>query len=86
MKLLVNEVDGKKSGVMVPIPQYPLYSATLAEFDMHQVCVCMVATFYPMMFGIWGKQSLLLPSTKDVATHMLVMLLLAMKTRLLVKY
>jgi alanine transaminase len=23
--------------VMVPIPQYPLYSATLAEFNMHQV-------------------------------------------------
>lgn len=22
---------------MVPIPQYPLYSATLAEFDMHQI-------------------------------------------------
>lgn len=50
MKLLVNEVDGKKSGVMVPIPQYPLYSATLAEFNMHQVCVCMVTAFYPMMF------------------------------------
>jgi hypothetical protein len=39
MKLLVNEVNGKKSGVMVPIPQYPLYSATLAEFNMYQVCV-----------------------------------------------
>uniref|UniRef100_A0A2Z5RE46 alanine transaminase n=1 Tax=Reticulitermes speratus TaxID=60591 RepID=A0A2Z5RE46_9NEOP len=37
MKLLVNEVNGKKSGVMVPIPQYPLYSATLAEFNMHQI-------------------------------------------------
>lgn len=22
---------------MVPIPQYPLYSATLAEFNMHQI-------------------------------------------------
>lgn len=31
------EVDGKKSGIMVPIPQYPLYSATIAEFDMDQV-------------------------------------------------
>jgi hypothetical protein len=46
MKLLVNEVDRKKSGVMVPIPQYPLYSATLAEFNMHQVCVLV---FCPMM-------------------------------------
>jgi alanine transaminase len=38
LKILVNEVNGKRSGVMVPIPQYPLYSATLAEFNMHQVC------------------------------------------------
>jgi len=28
---------GKKPGVMIPIPQYPLYSATLAEYDMEQV-------------------------------------------------
>lgn len=31
------EHNGKKSGVMVPIPQYPLYSATITEFDMTQV-------------------------------------------------
>ncbi|XP_069686059.1 alanine aminotransferase 1 isoform X2 [Periplaneta americana] len=37
LKLLINEVDGKRSGVMVPIPQYPLYSASLAEFHMHQI-------------------------------------------------
>lgn len=29
--------DGKPSGVMIPIPQYPLYSATLAEYGIHQV-------------------------------------------------
>ena len=34
MKLLINDVGGKKPGVMVPIPQYPLYSASIAEFDM----------------------------------------------------
>ncbi|KAF6019464.1 GPT2 [Bugula neritina] len=28
---------GKKPGVMIPIPQYPLYSATLTEFNMHQI-------------------------------------------------
>ncbi|CAB3384810.1 Hypothetical predicted protein [Cloeon dipterum] len=37
MKLLVKEDGGKKPGVMIPIPQYPLYSATLAEFDMYQI-------------------------------------------------
>uniref|UniRef100_A0A6G1SN90 alanine transaminase n=1 Tax=Aceria tosichella TaxID=561515 RepID=A0A6G1SN90_9ACAR len=28
---------GKPVGVMIPIPQYPLYSATLCEYGMHQV-------------------------------------------------
>lgn len=37
MALLNRPVDGKQVGVMVPIPQYPLYSATVAEFDMHQI-------------------------------------------------
>lgn len=37
MKLLIERVDGKRPGVMIPIPQYPLYSATLAEFDMGQI-------------------------------------------------
>jgi alanine transaminase len=37
LKLLICDINGKKPGVMVPIPQYPLYSATLAEFNMHQV-------------------------------------------------
>lgn len=37
LKLLVERVDGKRPGVMIPIPQYPLYSATLAEFDMEQI-------------------------------------------------
>ncbi|RZC33906.1 alanine aminotransferase 2, partial [Asbolus verrucosus] len=37
LKLLICDVDGKKPGVMVPIPQYPLYSASLAEFNMHQI-------------------------------------------------
>ena len=40
MKLLFNPEgapEGQKPGVMIPIPQYPLYSATLAEFNMHQI-------------------------------------------------
>lgn len=36
LKLLICSVNGKKPGVLIPIPQYPLYSATLAEFDMQQ--------------------------------------------------
>ena len=38
MKLLFNPTgSSKKPGVLIPIPQYPLYSATVAEFNMHQV-------------------------------------------------
>lgn len=37
LSLLRCDIDGKRPGVMVPIPQYPLYSATIAEFDMEQI-------------------------------------------------
>ena len=29
--------DGIPTGIMVPIPQYPLYSATISELGMHQI-------------------------------------------------
>ncbi|EEB17477.1 Alanine aminotransferase, putative [Pediculus humanus corporis] len=34
LKLLNQPIDNKPPGVMIPIPQYPLYSASLAEFGM----------------------------------------------------
>lgn len=37
LELLINNIEGKPSGVMVPIPQYPLYSASLAEYGLRQV-------------------------------------------------
>ncbi|XP_075527938.1 alanine aminotransferase 1 [Dermacentor variabilis] len=37
LNLLNVHKDGKPSGVMIPIPQYPLYSATLAEYGIHQI-------------------------------------------------
>ncbi|KAJ8713760.1 hypothetical protein PYW07_014130 [Mythimna separata] len=37
LQLLCNQVDGKNSGVLIPIPQYPLYSASLAEYGLGQV-------------------------------------------------
>lgn len=37
LNLLNTDNNGKKSGIMIPIPQYPLYSATLAEYGMHQI-------------------------------------------------
>ncbi|KOB79179.1 Alanine aminotransferase [Operophtera brumata] len=32
LQLLCNDIDGKTYGVLIPIPQYPLYSASLAEY------------------------------------------------------
>lgn len=37
LNLLNKKIDGKVPGIMVPIPQYPLYSATIAEFGMNQI-------------------------------------------------
>ncbi|XP_046415758.1 alanine aminotransferase 2 [Neodiprion virginianus] len=37
LKLFIEKIYGKPSGVMVPIPQYPLYSAALAEFGLAQI-------------------------------------------------
>ncbi|KAM7346714.1 alanine aminotransferase 1 isoform 1-T2 [Cochliomyia hominivorax] len=37
LALMRCEFDGKPPGVMVPIPQYPLYSATIAEYGMQKI-------------------------------------------------
>nr|XP_016924078.1 alanine aminotransferase 1 isoform X1 [Drosophila suzukii] len=37
LAMINSEVDGKPPGVMVPIPQYPLYSATISEYGMTKV-------------------------------------------------
>ena len=48
ISLLNEPVDGQKPGVMIPTPQYPLYSATLAEFNMGQV------PYYPDEENNWA--------------------------------
>ncbi|XP_050300992.1 alanine aminotransferase 1 [Anthonomus grandis grandis] len=37
LKLLICPVNGKPPGGLIPIPQYPLYSATFAEFGINQI-------------------------------------------------
>jgi len=37
MQLMTDHTSKEKLGVMIPIPQYPLYSATVAEYDLHQI-------------------------------------------------
>lgn len=37
LKLFINRGE-KKAGIMIPIPQYPLYSASIEEFNLGQVC------------------------------------------------
>lgn len=37
LALMRAKIDGKPPGVMVPTPQYPLYSATIAEYGMEKI-------------------------------------------------
>lgn len=38
MKLMMTGKDGKqRAGIMIPIPQYPLYTATIAEFNAYGI-------------------------------------------------
>jgi alanine transaminase len=37
MELLLNAPGQKPAGFMIPIPQYPLYSATISEYSAEQV-------------------------------------------------
>ncbi|XP_018392892.1 PREDICTED: alanine aminotransferase 1-like [Cyphomyrmex costatus] len=37
LKLFNERINDKPSGILIPIPQYPLYSATLAEFGLAQI-------------------------------------------------
>jgi len=37
LKLFIRRGTGKKTGIMIPIPQYPLYSASIEEFNLGQV-------------------------------------------------
>ncbi|KHN77825.1 Alanine aminotransferase 1 [Toxocara canis] len=37
LKLFINHDSPRKTGVMIPIPQYPLYSASVEEFGLGQV-------------------------------------------------
>lgn len=37
LKMFINKNNAKKVGIMIPIPQYPLYSATIEEFGLGQV-------------------------------------------------
>ena len=37
MLKLLSTISGPKTGIMIPTPQYPLYSATIVEYNMEQV-------------------------------------------------
>lgn len=37
LRMLMTGRDDIRAGVMIPIPQYPLYTATIAEFNAYAV-------------------------------------------------
>ena len=42
LKLMTSPGGGQsRPAVMIPTPQYPLYSASLAEYNMEQVNICL---------------------------------------------
>lgn len=43
LKLLMTGKESPKAGVMIPIPQYPLYTATIAEYNAHLVCITLTS-------------------------------------------
>lgn len=37
LKLLNQQIDGKVAGVMVPVPEYPIFAASIDEYGMHHI-------------------------------------------------
>ena len=37
LNLLISQPPSQPTGIMIPIPQYPLYTATAAEYGLHPV-------------------------------------------------
>jgi len=37
LNLLISHAPAKQTGIMIPIPQYPLYTATAAEYGLHPI-------------------------------------------------
>lgn len=46
LQMFCNDIDGRTSGVMIPIPQYPLYSASLAEYALEVSVHCALCILY----------------------------------------
>ena len=60
MKLMTNPegASSRRPGVMIPIPQYPLYSASLAEYDMEQVRQFFSFILVIITFDLWQSVNL----------------------------
>ncbi len=39
MEILLTNTNEKQAGFLIPIPQYPFYSASIQEFNAKQVCI-----------------------------------------------
>ena len=46
MEILLTSRAGKKAGFMIPVPQYPFYTATIREFNAHPVRIIFISLFY----------------------------------------
>lgn len=55
LKLFINKAEGgkRKAGIMIPIPQYPLYSASIEEFNLGQANQPVFYNSLISMFSDW---------------------------------
>lgn len=64
MTLLLTGKEGKgKAGIMIPVPQYPLYSATIAEFNAYSI------EYYLNEANSWSLELSELKRAIDEARH-----------------
>ena len=53
MELLLNGPTGKPAGFMIPIPQYPLYTATISEYNAEKVSLFKAKAVFSLCIYIY---------------------------------
>ena len=62
----MSTISGPRTGVMIPIPQYPLYSASIVEYNMEQV------GYYLDEDNDWGLDVAELEREKELSSSLIL--------------
>lgn len=52
---MTGESGKERAGIMIPIPQYPLYTATIAEYNAYGVGCAFCSPLVILTFGVMTK-------------------------------